>query len=90
MMATRGMAMDGMKGFKEREHVIEDYYFTKEDERILNKLLVKMKSQTEKSDVHAVAGVKTAEMSSLRSILSKYSVSDEDYEKLLKWKHVIY
>lgn len=57
---------------------IEDMYFTKEDQRILGKLLNKVKSQSDVNDKHAAEGQKTAELSALQTILSKYKVSSDD------------
>lgn len=38
---TRGMALEGTK-FSEGEKAIEDLYFTKEDQRLMSKLLAKV------------------------------------------------
>ncbi len=38
---TRGMALEGTK-FSEGEKAIEDLYFTKEDQRLMGKLLLKV------------------------------------------------
>lgn len=71
-------------------HASQDIYFTKEDQRIMAKLLAKVKSQSDSADKHAAEGIKAAEMSALKQIINKYNLAPEDVEKLLKWKHIHY
>ncbi|GFR46700.1 hypothetical protein Agub_g8319, partial [Astrephomene gubernaculifera] len=85
---TRGMALEGTK-FAEGEKAIEDLYFTKEDQRLMAKLLAKVKTQSDIADKHAAEGVKAAEMSALKQILPK-DTPKEVVDKLLKWKHTHY
>lgn len=62
-------------------------HFMKEDERLLRKLLSKIKAQADAADVHEAAGVDASERSALNSIVGKYNVSPADVEKLMEWKH---
>lgn len=62
-------------------------HFLKEDERLLRKLLSKIKAQADAADVHEAAGVEASERSALSAIVGKYGVSAEDMDKLLDWKH---
>lgn len=84
---VRGMALEGAKGFSEKETAVENLYFTKEDQRLMGKLLAKIKEQSDVVDKHAAEGVAAAEKSALKHIIAKYNVSDADVEKLMKWKH---
>ncbi|PNH01544.1 hypothetical protein TSOC_012569, partial [Tetrabaena socialis] len=86
---TRGMALEGTK-FADGEKAIEDRYFTKEDSRIMAKLMAKVKEQSDIADKHAAEGVKAAELSALKQITAKYNISKEDVDKLVKWKHTHY
>ncbi|KAG2482985.1 hypothetical protein HYH03_018111 [Edaphochlamys debaryana] len=86
----RGMALEGTKGFSEGEKAIEDLYFTKEDERMISKLLAKVKQQSEAADKQAAEGVKAAEMSALKQILGRTDVPKDIMDKLLRWKHTYY
>lgn len=88
--ATRSMAMQGVKGFNEHEQAVENMYFSKEDERLLGKLLSKVKKQTQVTDVSAATESAVAEEAALRSIVAKYKVSREDFQALLDWKHAHY
>ncbi|KAF8063797.1 hypothetical protein HT031_003654 [Scenedesmus sp. PABB004] len=88
--ATRSMSMAGVKGFNEHEQAVENMYFSKEDERLLGKLLSKMKKQTQVTDVSAATESAVAEEAALRSITAKYKVSKEDFQALLDWKHAHY
>eukprot|EP00195_Chlamydomonas_chlamydogama_P006470 CAMPEP_0202900214 /NCGR_PEP_ID=MMETSP1392-20130828/10403_1 /ASSEMBLY_ACC=CAM_ASM_000868 /TAXON_ID=225041 /ORGANISM="Chlamydomonas chlamydogama, Strain SAG 11-48b" /LENGTH=84 /DNA_ID=CAMNT_0049586557 /DNA_START=101 /DNA_END=355 /DNA_ORIENTATION=+ len=81
------MSVDGLKGFKEAEKTIEDLYFTKEDQRVLQKLLGKVKVQSDVADKHAAEGIRAAEVSALKPIIEKYKIGGSDVEKLLSWKH---
>jgi hypothetical protein len=60
-----------------------------EDERVLRKLLGKIKQQAEQ-DTSAAAHHAAAEEAALRAIVAKYSVSDLDIKALLEWKHATY
>ncbi|GLC41857.1 hypothetical protein PLESTB_001039700 [Pleodorina starrii] len=86
---ARGMALEGTK-FSEGEKAIEDLYFTKEDQRLMAKLLAKVKEQSDLADKHAAEGVRAAEMSALKQILAKVDVPKDIVEKLIKWKHTHY
>lgn len=84
------MAYEGLKGFNEHEKAVEDLYFNKEEEKLLRKLLTKVRKQSEQADQHAAVGEQAAEQSALRAIVGKYKVSDADFEALLRWKHTQY
>jgi hypothetical protein len=88
--SVRGMAMQGVRGFNEHEQAVENMYFSKEDERLLSKLLTKMKKQTQVTDVSAATQSAIAEEAALRNIVSKYQISKEDFQALLDWKHAHY
>jgi hypothetical protein len=83
----RCMSVEGLKGFKESEKVMENLYFNKEEEKLLGKILQKVKTQTEVADKHSAAGSKAADLSALKEIVAKYNVSHADQEKLLAWKN---
>lgn len=84
------MALEGARGFSEREKTIEDRFFTQEDKRLLEKVLAKVKNHTDSSDASAAAATKSAELSALSAIVDKYKLSQGDKEALLKWKHTTY
>jgi hypothetical protein len=65
-------------------------YFSKEDERLLSKLLSKVKKQTQVTDVSAATQSAVAEEAALRNIVAKYKLSKEDFQALLDWKHSTY
>lgn len=88
--SVRGMAMEGVKGFGDHEAAQENLYFSKEDERLLSKLLTKMKKQTQVTDVTAATQSAVAEEAALRNIVAKYRISKEDFQALLDWKHATY
>jgi hypothetical protein len=87
---ARFYALDGAKGFSDRESAIENLYFNKEDEHLLRKLLSKVKSQTQTTDPSASMSSEAADLASLRAIVGKYSVSEADMKALLHWKHAHY
>ena len=84
------MSMSGVKGFNEHEQAVENMYFSKEDERLLSKLLSKMKKQTQVTDISAATESAVAEEAALRNIVAKYKLSKEDFQALLDWKHATY
>jgi hypothetical protein len=86
-LGTRSMSLAGMKGYDDKEAAEEMMYFKKEDEKILRKLLQKVRASAEQHDVHAAAGAVEAEKSALKAIVGKYNVSEEDVQALLDWKH---
>ncbi|KAI3425872.1 hypothetical protein D9Q98_007845 [Chlorella vulgaris] len=86
-LGTRSMALQGMKGYDDKEAAEEMLFFKKEDERVLRRLLSKVRKSAEQHDVHAAAGSVEAEKSALKSIVSKYNISDDDVAALLEWKH---
>ncbi|PRW57560.1 l-inducible nipa [Chlorella sorokiniana] len=89
-LGTRGMSMAGMKGYDDREAAEEMLFFKKEDEKLLRKLLSKVRSQAAQSDPHAAAGAYEAEKSQLKAIVGKYNISDADLKALIEWKHEIH
>ncbi|PNW87359.1 hypothetical protein CHLRE_02g119550v5 [Chlamydomonas reinhardtii] len=86
---TRAFALEGTK-FSEGEKAIEDLFFSKEDQRLMSKLLQKVKEQSDLADRHAAEGAKAAELSALKQIVGKYDLPKDVLEKLIKWKHVHY
>jgi hypothetical protein len=70
--------------------VVENMYFSKEDERLMSKLLNKMKKQTSATDVSAATESAVAEEAALRNIVGRYQMSKEDFKALLDWKHAHY
>lgn len=87
---ARSYALDGAKGFSEHEQAVENFYFNKEDEKALKKLLGKVRSQSQNIDPSASATSQAAELASLKAIVGKYKVSDMDLQALLQWKHAHY
>jgi hypothetical protein len=63
--------------------------FLQEDERLLRKILGKVKVQAEQ-DAAAAAHHLAAEEAALRSIVGKYKLSEVDIKALLEWKHAAY
>mmetsp|Transcript_15082 Transcript_15082/g.40777 ORF Transcript_15082/g.40777 Transcript_15082/m.40777 type:complete len:110 (+) Transcript_15082:86-415(+) len=90
MGSVRCMSTSGLKGFSEHEKAAEDMYFTKEDQRNFNKLMEKIKKQSDQADTHAAAGVRAAELSALKPIVDKYKISQDDIDKIMAWKHTNY
>ncbi|GAX76668.1 hypothetical protein CEUSTIGMA_g4114.t1 [Chlamydomonas eustigma] len=88
--STYAHAVEGLKGFSENEKAVEDLYFTKEDQRVLGKILNKVKEQSDIKDIHAAAGVRAAEISAVQPLITKYKIAAEDVHKLLAWKHTQY
>jgi hypothetical protein len=73
-------------GYDSKEVAEEAVFFHKEDEKILKKLLSKVRAQAEANDTHNAAGARAAELSSLNSIVGS-KLSDAEKEKLIEWKH---
>lgn len=88
-MKARGYAMQGMKGYDDREAAEERLFFKKEDEKLLRELLSKVRAQAEAADPHAATGTLAAERSALDAIVGA-KLSDEEKDKLLAWKHTHY
>mmetsp|Transcript_4945 Transcript_4945/g.8983 ORF Transcript_4945/g.8983 Transcript_4945/m.8983 type:complete len:121 (-) Transcript_4945:816-1178(-) len=80
-------AMQGLKGISEKELAVENAYFSKEDERLLRKLLKKVKTVSDATDEHAAAGVMAQELSSLKAIVGKYNMSEDELKALIEWRH---
>mmetsp|Transcript_32743 Transcript_32743/g.82131 ORF Transcript_32743/g.82131 Transcript_32743/m.82131 type:complete len:121 (-) Transcript_32743:243-605(-) len=80
-------ALQGIKGISEKEMAVENAYFNKEDERLLRKILKKVKTVSDVTDEHAAVGIAAQEMSSLKAIVDKYNVSQEDLNALIEWRH---
>jgi hypothetical protein len=59
------------------------------DERLLRKLLGKVKSQADQDETEA-AHTAAAEEAALRQIVGKYKLADVDVKALLEWKHAHY
>lgn len=76
-----------MQGYDDKEAAEERLFFKKEDEKLLRKLLGKVKAQADQADVHAAVGDKAAELSSLQAIVAKYNVSQDDIDALIAWKN---
>jgi hypothetical protein len=87
---ARAYALEGTKGFSEHEAAVENFYFNKEDERLLRKLLSKVKTQSQTSDPSASVSSEAADLATLRAIVGKYNVSEPDMKALLHWKHAHY
>lgn len=66
---------------------MQDFYFNKEDERLMRKLLGKMKQTADKHDEHGAVGVAATEGSKLDAIISKYDISAADRAALIEWRH---
>lgn len=71
--------------FADRERALEQAYFNREEEKLLRKLLGKVKSQADAKE--GAAGGHSAERKALDAIVDKYKVSEEDKKALLAWRH---
>eukprot|EP00877_Chromochloris_zofingiensis_P001770 jgi/Chrzof1/11594/Cz06g01140.t1 len=80
----------GGRAFSEHEQAIENMYFSKEDERLLHKILSKAKYISGANDTSAAKQSAAAEEGALRQIVGKYNVSKEDLKALIDWKHAHY
>ena len=78
--------LQGLKGYDEKENAEEAIFSKKEDEKLLESLLAKVRAQAEQHDVHSAKGVLAAEKSALDEIVgSKLSSTQKD--ALIEWKH---
>ncbi|BDA46765.1 hypothetical protein COCOBI_09-2180 [Coccomyxa sp. Obi] len=73
--------------FKDREKGEELVHFRKEDEKLLRKLLEKVRAQADKVDTKEAEDHAQKELSDLKGILGKYNVSEDDLKAVLAWKH---
>lgn len=73
-------------GYDDKEGAEEAVFFRKEDEKILKRLLDKVRAHAEQDDVHNAAGTRTAELSALNEVVGN-KLSDAEKEALIKWKH---
>ncbi|CAL5228330.1 g11439 [Coccomyxa viridis] len=76
-----------MTNFKDKERGEETVHFRKADEELLRKLLQKVKAQADSADSTQAQESAKSELQSLKGMLSKYNISDADYEAIMKWKH---
>ncbi|KAH7623745.1 hypothetical protein NADE_008563 [Nannochloris sp. 'desiccata'] len=79
-------SLGGMKGYSDKEAAEEAVFFHKEDEKLLKKLLSKVRAQAEVHDQHSAAGARAVELSSLNEIVGD-KLTDAQKEALLEWKH---
>jgi hypothetical protein len=79
--------VSGGAPFREHESAVENLYFNKEEERLLRKLLTKVKKQSDAKDQPGAAGAAAAEVMALKNIVSKYNIAPADMEALVDWKH---
>lgn len=63
---------------------VQDYYFSKEDERLMRKLLGKLKKHADTNEPHVAEGTTTTEASMLQSIVGKYKMSEADFQGALR------
>jgi hypothetical protein len=56
-------------GYNDKEAAEEAVFFHKEDEKLLKKLLSKVRAQAEVHDQHSAAGARAADLSSLNEIV---------------------
>ncbi|EIE19530.1 NaCl-inducible protein [Coccomyxa subellipsoidea C-169] len=73
--------------FSDREKGEELVHFRKEDEKLLRKLLEKVKAQADKVDTKEAEDHAQSELSKLKSILGNYNVAEKDLKALMDWKH---
>ncbi|CAL8471384.1 g10926 [Coccomyxa elongata] len=62
-------------------------HFRKEDEKLLRKLLEKVRAQADKVDTKEAEDHAQKELSELKGVLGKYNVSEDDLKAVLAWKH---
>eukprot|EP00884_Botryococcus_braunii_P020844 jgi/Botrbrau1/7443/Bobra.0083s0016.1 len=72
--------------FQEKERAEETIHFRKEDEKLLRKLLQKVKTQADQADKHEAESHEQEERSFLKKVLGE-KVTDAQIEALLGWKH---
>lgn len=70
-----------------RARAQESVYFKKEDEKLLRKLLNKVKVEADHHDQQEAEIHAKDERAALQKIVGKYNVSEEDLEAILHWRH---
>ncbi|KAK9826433.1 hypothetical protein WJX81_005207 [Elliptochloris bilobata] len=73
--------------YDDKERGDERVHFAREDEKLLRKLLSKVKAQADQVDKQGADGHKDAEAAKLKKILPKHKLTDQEIELLLGWKH---
>lgn len=74
-------------GYDDRETAEENIFFKKEEEKVLRKLLSKVRQDVAKADAPAAKAAEDEEMKELDALLGKYNVSGADKKKLIDWRH---
>jgi hypothetical protein len=72
----------GKKTFKDKEMAEERVYFNKEDEKLLRQILRKKATATNADRSHA-----DKERSALVEIIGKYSMTPQDVDRVIEWRH---
>jgi hypothetical protein len=70
-----------------RARAQESVFFKKEDEKLLRKLLNKVKVEAAHHDQQEAEIHAKDERAALQKIVGKYNVSEEDLEAILHWRH---
>ncbi|KAF4323208.1 hypothetical protein BBO99_00002764 [Phytophthora kernoviae] len=83
--ASPAQAM-GFTDLKDKEKAAEAVFFNKQDEKVLRKLLQKMKGQTDIADKEGYKHHVEHDKKGLKNI-SGLNLNDEQVSALLKWKH---
>ena len=81
-IACRGFSKEPLSS---KERAEEAVYFNKEDEKLLRQMLKKMKAQADTTCVDRAH--MDRERTSLIDIVGRYSMTNEDIEKLIQWRH---
>ena len=74
-----------MTGYDDREAAQEAVFFHKEDEKLLKKLLGKVRAQAEVYDKHNATGARAAELSALTEIVGDKLSEAEKEGKYYLW-----
>ena len=85
-VTQRGLAIDGMKGYSDKERGEEIVYFKKEEEKLLRQLLAKVAQSASQHDVEGAKAAKAESEKALDSIIGS-KLSPAEKEALLKWKN---
>lgn len=77
--------------FKDKERAAEAQYFNVEEEKLLRKLLAKVREGNGSASAAAAptAAAPSVEVTKLEAIIGKYKVSEADKKALIAWRHAV-
>ncbi|KAK9834680.1 hypothetical protein WJX74_007419 [Apatococcus lobatus] len=73
--------------FTKRERGEETAHFKREEARMLQDLLNKVKKSADQGDTAGAAAARSADRESLKKLVGKYNMSDADLDAVVAWKH---